>query len=57
MMHLQYAAKNKVQGQADEGQHTAKLQELTAAAAAVTEAELLQLGLPVLRLVHCPPCK
>lgn len=56
-MHLQYAAKNKVQGQADEGQHTAKLQELTAAAAAVTEAELLQLGLPVLRLFHCPPCK
>ena len=56
-MHLQYAAKNKVEGQADKGQHTAKMQELTAAAAAVTDPELLQLGLPVLRLLNCPPCK
>ena len=48
-MHLQYTAKNKTGAQAD----SAKLQEMCAAAKAVTEAELLQLGLPVLRSVNC----
>lgn len=52
-MHLQYAAKNKADAQADSGQHSAKLQEMCTAAEAVTEAELLQLGLPVLRSVSC----
>lgn len=51
-MHLQYAAKNKADAQADAGQHSAKLQEMCAAAEAVTEAELLHLGLPVLRSVN-----
>ena len=48
-MHLQYAAVNCVGGTADKGQHSAKLQELIAAAEAVPEAQLLQMGLPVLR--------
>ena len=39
-MHLQHAAANCVEGQADKSQYAAKLQELTAAAEAVTEAEL-----------------
>lgn len=42
-MHLQYTAKNGAQAD------STKLQETCAAAEAVTEAELLQLGLPVLR--------
>ena len=51
-MHLQYAAKDTADAQADAGQHSARLQEMCAAAEAVTEAELLQLGLPVLRSVN-----
>ena len=48
-MHLHYTAVHCVGSPADKGQHTAKLQELIAAAEAVPEAQLLQMGLPVLR--------
>lgn len=54
-MHLQHAAKNKADAPADAGQHSARLQEMCAAAEAVTQVELLHLGLPVLRSVNFFP--
>lgn len=51
-MHLQHGATSCAEGQADKGQYATKLEELTAAAEAVTEAELLHMALPVLRLAY-----
>lgn len=59
-MHIKHAAETSAEGQTAEDQHAAmakrqnaaaSLQEFSAAANAVTAAELLQLGLPVLRSV------